>query len=146
MLWQCIWNDWRQLSLSRSLPSNIFTLFMKYFISSMANAKYKSQGEALCLSSWSCGMPVSALQSLLFGKAGCLFTRRAAFDASILRFFSELKKRERDGGSEEGKKKNLNPSSFKKRETTNKKRQFDSSVREIRFLSEVYLRYKKATA
>lgn len=91
-------------------------------------------------------MPVSALQSLLFGKAGCLFTRRAAFDASILRFFSELKKRERDGGSEEGEKKKLNPSSFKKRETTNKKRQFDSSVREIRFLSEVYLRYKKATA
>lgn len=27
--------------------SNIFTLFMKYFISSIANAKYKSQGEAL---------------------------------------------------------------------------------------------------
>lgn len=76
----------------------------------MANAKYKSQGEALCLSSWSCGMPVSAPQSLLFGKAGCLFTRRAAFDASILRFFSKLEKRERDGvggweGSEEGRKK-----------------------------------------
>lgn len=93
----------------------------------MANAKYKSQGEALCLSSWSCGMPVSARQSLLFGKAGCLFTRRAAFDASILRFFSELKKRERDGGreeeegEEEEKKKNLNPSSFKKRETTKQK-------------------------
>lgn len=37
----------------------------------------------------------------------------------------------------EEKKKNLNPSSFKKRESMNKKRQFDVPVREIRFLSEV---------
>lgn len=39
-----------RLSLSLTpTPSNIFTLFMKYFISSIANAKYKSQGDAACL-------------------------------------------------------------------------------------------------
>lgn len=98
----------------------------------MANAKYKSQGEALCLSSWSCGMPVSARQSLLFGKAGCLFTRRAAFDASILRFFSELKKRERDGGREEDEEERKKKTSIhlhlKREKPRNKKRQFDVPV------------------
>lgn len=68
--------------------SNIFTLFMKYFISSIANAKYKSQGDALCLSSWSCGMPVPVLHSFSFGRAGCLFTRHTAFDSPILLFFN----------------------------------------------------------
>lgn len=63
--------EWLTTVLS---PSNIFTLFMKYFISSIANAKYKSQRDALCLSSWSCGMPVPMLHSFFFGKAGCLFT------------------------------------------------------------------------
>lgn len=46
---------------SRSL-SNTFTLFMKYFIRAIANAKNKSQRDALCLSSWSCGMPAPAFQ------------------------------------------------------------------------------------
>lgn len=84
--------EWLATVLS---PSNIFTLFMKYFISSIANAKYKSQGDALCLSSWSCGMPVPELHSFFFGKAGCLFTRHTAFDTPILLFFNKYKKREK---------------------------------------------------
>lgn len=75
-----------------SLSSNIFTLFMKYFISSIANAKYKSQGDALCLSSWSCGMPVLVLHSVSFGKAPCLFIRHTPFDSSSLLFFNIKKK------------------------------------------------------
>lgn len=75
-----------------SLSSNIFTLFMKYFISSIANAKYKSQGDAPCLSSWSCGMPVLVLHSVSFGKAPCLFIRHTPFDSSSLLFFN-IKKR-----------------------------------------------------
>lgn len=75
-----------------SLSSNIFTLFMKYFISSIANAKYKSQGDALCLSSWSCGMPVLMLHSVSFGKAPCLFIRHTPFDSSSLLFFNIKKK------------------------------------------------------
>lgn len=55
--------------------SNIFTLFMKYFISSIANAKYKSQGDAVCLSSWSCGMPVPVLHGFFFGK-GWVFVHK----------------------------------------------------------------------
>lgn len=65
---------------------------MKYFISSIANAKYKSQRDAVCLSS--CGVPVPVLHSFLFGKAECLFTRRTVFDSPILPFFNRKKKKE----------------------------------------------------
>lgn len=87
--------EWLETVLS---PSNIFTLFMKYFISSIANAKYKSQGNALCLSSWSCGTPVPVLHSFFSRKAGCLFTRHTAFDSPILRFFNKKKEKEKEGG------------------------------------------------
>lgn len=98
--------------------SNIFTLFMKYFISSIANAKYKSQGDALCLSSWSCGMPVPVLHSFSFGKAGCLFTRHSAFDSPhppILQYKKNHKK------EEEGKKGNFNLFLHRQIETMNKR-------------------------
>lgn len=107
--------EWLATVLS---PSNIFTLFMKYFISSIANAKYKSQGDALCLSSWSCGMPVPVLHSFFFGKAGCLFTRHTAFDSPILLSFNKLKKKEK--GREE-RKKETSISSHWQIETMNKR-------------------------
>ena len=121
--------EWLATVLS---PSNIFTLFMKYFISSIANAKYKSQGDALCLSTWSCGMPVPVLHSFFFGKAGCLFTRHTAFDTPILLFFNKYKKRE-----EKRKKKNLDLFTLADR-NHEQKRQFDLLMWEIRFPSEIY--------
>ena len=66
---------------------------MKYFISSIANAKYKSQGDALCLSNWSWDMPVPVLHSFSSGKAGCLFIRQTAFDSPILPFLNTKKKK-----------------------------------------------------
>lgn len=78
-------------------PSNTFTLFMKYFIRAIANAKNKSQRDALCLSSWSCGMPVPAFHSCRFGKDGCLSTRHTCFwfPASILLFFNKYRDKEK---------------------------------------------------
>lgn len=123
--------EWLATVLS---PSNIFTLFMKYFISSIANAKYKSQGDALCLSSWSCGMPVPVLHSFFFGKAGCLFTRHTAFDSPILLSFNKLKKRK---GKRRKGKRNLDLFTLADR-NHEQKRQFDLLMWEIRFPSEIY--------
>lgn len=83
-------------------PSNTFTLFMKYFIRAIANAKNKSQRDALCLSSWSCGMPVPAFHSCRFGKDGCLSTRHTCFwfPASILLFFNKYRERKDKGRKE----------------------------------------------
>lgn len=93
--------EWLATVLS---PSNIFTLFMKYFISSIANAKYKSQRDALCLSSWCYGMPVPMLHSFFFGKAVCLFTDTLLLIPPILLFFSKSKKQKK---KREGEKKTL---------------------------------------
>lgn len=101
--------EWLATALS---PPNIFTLFIKYFISSIANAKYKSQGDALCLSSWSCGMPVPVLHSFFLGKAGCLFTRHTAFDSPILLFFNKLKKEKEGKKQRKTKKKKSKTSIF----------------------------------
>lgn len=84
-------------------PSNTFTLFLKYFIRAIANAKNKSQRDALCLSSWSCGMPVPAFHSCCFGKDGCLSTRQTCFwsppppnpPSSCSLISIEIKKRQR---------------------------------------------------
>lgn len=117
-----------------SLSSNIFTLFMKYFISSIANAKYKSQGDALCLSSWSCGMPVLVLHSVSFGKARCLFIRHTPFDSSSLLFFN-IKKKEM--------KKTPQSLIILADRNHEQKRQFDLLMWEIWILSEIYAMHSR---
>lgn len=92
--------EWLATVLS---PSNMFTLFMKYFIRAIANAKNKSQRDALCLSSWSCGMPVPAFHSCRFEKDGCLSTRHTCFwfppPPSSCSISIEIKKRQRKKGT-----------------------------------------------
>lgn len=121
--------EWLATVLS---PSNIFTLFMKYFISSIANAKYKSQRDALCLSSWSCGMPVPMLHSFFFGKAGCLFTDTLLLIPPSSYSSISPKNRKRKGK----KKETLDLSSLEDR-NHEQKRQFDLLMWEIRFSSEI---------
>lgn len=84
---------------------------MKYFISSIANAKYKSQGDALCLSSWSCEMPVPALHSFSFGRGlGVCSQDTTAFDSPILLFFDV--KEGGGGGGEKFKTRKKKPQSL----------------------------------
>lgn len=107
---------------------------MKYFIRAIANAKNKSQRDALCLSSWSCGMPVPAFHSCRFGKDGCLSTRHACFwfppPSSCSSISMEIKKKDK------GRKECLIFLRWKI-EKRKQKRRFD--LWEIRFPSEMYL-------
>lgn len=117
--------------------SNIFTLFMKYFISSIANAKYKSQGDAVCLSSWSCGMPVPVLHGFFFGKGWVFVHKTHCFlipSSSYSSISSKKKKKEKKRQKETSV-----PFFFTLADRNHEqKRQFDLLMWEIRFPSEIY--------
>lgn len=118
--------EWLATVLS---PSNIFTLFMKYFISSIANAKYKSQ-EMLCAfpaGVVDCQCPcytAFSLERLSVCSQDTLLLIPPSSDSSI-----STKKRRR--------KRNLDLFTLADR-NHEQKRQFDLLMWEIRFPSEIY--------